>query len=74
MEKEYKKPRKERKARKYYKYDKTRHIARDYRTGQKMKNRSVQEESDNEESNKETGFVKGSEQAQYDEPLYIVIL
>ena len=59
--KEYKKPKKKRKARKYYKCDKTKHIARDCRTGQKMKNRSVQEESNNEESDKKTSFVKGSE-------------
>jgi len=38
--------------RKYYKYDKVEYLAKDCKSGQKMKNRSVKEESDNEENNK----------------------
>ena len=39
-----------------------------------MKNRSVQEESDKENSNKEENFVGNLEQTWYNKPLYIVNL
>jgi len=51
---------KERDTRKCYKYDKIRHIARDYR-GQKIKNRSIQENTDKETNNKQESFVEGLE-------------
>jgi len=35
------------------------HIAKDYRSGQKMKNCSIQEETDNEKNDKQEGFGKG---------------
>jgi len=37
------------------------HLAKNCRLGQKMKNRSIQEKSDEEDSNKEEGFVRGLE-------------
>jgi len=52
---------KEKKTRKYYKCNKVRYFTKDCRPGQKMKNRSVQENSDDEDSNKEKGFVRGLE-------------
>ena len=50
--KECQKPKKERDTRKYYKYNKIGYIVKDYRSGQKVKNRSIQEESDEETNNK----------------------
>ena len=47
--------------RKYYKCDKVGHLAKDCRSGQKMKIRKNQEESDEENNDKKEGFVKGSE-------------
>jgi len=47
-----KKPKKEWDTRKCYKYDKIGHITKDYKTGQKMKNCSIQEETDNEKDEK----------------------
>ena len=52
---------KEEKTRKYYKYNKVRHFTKDCRPRQKIKNRSVQENSDNKDSNKEKSFVGGLE-------------
>ena len=49
--------------RKYYKCDKVGHLAKDCRTRQKMKNKSVQEDLDNENKNKQVSFVRGLEQA-----------
>ena len=46
--------------RKCYKCDKVEYLAKYHRSGQRMKNRSVQEESD-EEDDKQEGFVKGLE-------------
>jgi len=43
------------------KCDKVEHLAKNYRSEQMMKNRSIQEESDNEDSNKEEYFVRDSE-------------
>ena len=43
MTKEYQKPKKEQDTRKCYKYNKVGHITKDCRTGQKMKNYSIQE-------------------------------
>lgn len=37
-----------------------------------MKNRSVKEDLDSKDSNKEKGFVRGLEQAQYEKPLYTI--
>jgi len=52
-------PRKE--IKKCYKCNKTEYLAKNYRSGQKMKNRSVQEESDKENDDKQESFVGGSE-------------
>jgi len=52
MAKDCKKPKKEWDARKCYKYNKIGHIAKDYKTEQKMKNCSIQEETDNEKDEK----------------------
>jgi len=56
--KEYRKPKKE--MRKCYKYNKVEHLAKNCRPELKIKNKSIQEESDKEE-NKEKSFVKGLE-------------
>ena len=45
--------------RKYYKCDKVEHLAKDYRTEQKIKNRSIQEDSDDKNKDKQEGFVRG---------------
>ena len=50
--KNYRKPKKERDIRKCYKCDKIEHIANNCKIKQKMKNRSIQEESDEENNNK----------------------
>ena len=74
--KDYKKLNKEREIRKYYKCNKLGHLAKNCRLEQK-KNRSIEEkleDEDKEDNGKEAGFVKGLEQAQYNESLYIVIL
>ena len=47
--------------RKCDKCDKIGHLAKDCRIEQKMKNRSVQEESDKETDNKKKSFAGGSE-------------
>ena len=49
------------------------HLAKNCRLGQNMKNKSVQEDSDKENNDKQESFVEGSEQVQYDKSLYIVI-
>ena len=54
--KDRRKPKKEQDARKYYKYEKIEHITRNCKSGQRMKNQSVQEEPDIENRNKEQGF------------------
>jgi len=52
MAKKYWRPKREREIRKYYKYNKVGHLVKDCRLGQKMKNRSVQEDSDEESDDK----------------------
>jgi len=47
--------------RKYYKCNKVGHLAKNCRTGQKMKIRRNQENLEKEDNNKKEGFVKGSE-------------
>ena len=54
--KDCKKPKKEWDTRKYYKYKKIGHITKDYRSRQKMKNQSVQEDTDIENNDQEQGF------------------
>ena len=41
--------------------DLDKHLAKNCRSRQKIKNRSIQEESDKEDSNKEESFIKGLE-------------
>ena len=55
MAKKCQRLKKEKKTRKYYKYNKVGHIAKNCRLGQKMKNRSVQEDSISE--SKTVNFV-----------------
>ena len=69
--KKCRKPKKKQDIRKYYKCNKVEHIAKDYRLEQKMKNYSIKK-SDNKKKNNQKGFGKGSEQAQYEESLYIM--
>jgi len=47
--KDCRKPKKEKETRKCYKCNKIGHLIKNYRSGQKMKNRSIQNESDNED-------------------------
>ena len=61
MAKECQKPKKDKKMRKCYKYNKVEHLAKDCRLEQKIKNRSIQEESDKKYNNKQESFVKGLE-------------
>ena len=61
---ECRKLKKEKETRKCYKCDKVGHLAKDYRSKQKMKIRRNQEEadgSDKEENNNKKGFVEGLE-------------
>ena len=51
----------EKETRKYYKCDKIGHLVKNCRLRQKMKNRSVKEDLDSKDSNKEKGFVRGLE-------------
>jgi len=44
---------------KWHKYNKVEHLVKDCRIGQKMKNRSIQEDLD-EEDDKEKSFVRDS--------------
>ena len=50
------------------------HLTKDCRSEQKMKNKSIQENLDKEDNEKQEDFVGGSEQVQYNKPLYIVNL
>ena len=61
MAKECWKPKKDKEMRKYYKCNRIGHLAKDCRLGQKMKTRSVPEESDKEDDDKEESFVKDPE-------------
>jgi len=56
MAKECQAKKKEQETRKCFKYDKKEHIAKDYKGKQMIKNRKVQEESDNEDDKKDEGF------------------
>ena len=59
MAKNCKKLRKEQDTRKCYKYKNIEQIVKDCKSEQKMKNRSVQEDTDTENDNKEQGFGDG---------------
>ena len=55
---------KKKETRKCYKYNKVGYLIKNYRSGQKIKNRSVWKESnykDKEDNDKEANFVKGLE-------------
>ena len=56
--------------RKCYKYDKEEYLAKDCKFKQPIKNRRSQ--ANDSEDEKKEGFVEGSEQIQYNEPLYII--
>ena len=64
MAKDCQKPEKEKETRKWYRYNKIGYLVKDYRLEKRMKNWSIQKDSDNkdkENNNKEEGFVKGLE-------------
>ena len=63
----------EKDTKKFYKCDKIRHIAKDSRLEQKMKNYSIQDKLDNEENDKQKDFGEGPEQAQYKGPIYLML-
>jgi len=52
---------KEKETRMCYKCDKVRYLTKNYRSEQKIKNRSVQEESNEKDNDKKKGFVRGLE-------------
>jgi len=52
---------KEQNTKKYYKYDKMEHIVKDCGLEQKIKNHSIQKETDDENNNKQESFNKGPE-------------
>ena len=52
--------------------DKVGHLAKECRLGQKIKNRSVQEDLDKEDD-KQQGLIRGSKQVWYDRSLYVII-
>ena len=58
MAKDCWKLKKEKETRRCYKCNKVEHLAKNYRTEQKMKNRSVQKESDNKDDNEQENFVR----------------
>ena len=55
------KSKKKKETRKCYKYNKVGHFAKDCRLEQKIKNRSIQEELDNGNNDKQESFVRGLE-------------
>ena len=59
LAKDYKRPKKEGDIRKCYKYKKVGYITKDCRTGQKIKNWSIQEDIDMENNNKKQSFGDG---------------
>ena len=58
--KDCKKPKKEKDTRKCYKYKKVGHIVKNCKLGQKIKNWSIQKETDKENNEKEQSFGDGS--------------
>lgn len=52
IEKYCQKPKKEKETRKCYKCNKVQHLVKNYKLGQKIKNRSIQKDSNNEDNNK----------------------
>ena len=58
---------------KYYEYGQTDHTARNYKTKQKMKKQSLQEnlKTDIKEKDKQKGSGEDSEQIQYKGPMYL---
>ena len=69
MAKDCKKLKKEQDIRKCYKYKKIGHITKDCRSGQKIKNKSIQEDLDTENEDKEQDFENSPKYAWYKEPL-----
>jgi len=67
MAKDCRQPKKEKKQQECFKCGKEEHIAIGCRAPQQMKTRSSQREDSDDKEQK--GFVKGSEEARYDEPL-----
>ena len=59
MVKDYQKPKKKKETRKYYKCNKVRYLVKNYKSEQKI-NKSIQEESEKEDSNKEESFIRDS--------------
>ena len=50
------------KNRRYYKCNKVKYLTKNCKSEQKMKNKSIQKELDDKDSDKEESFVRGSEQ------------
>ena len=67
------KPNKEKDTRKCYKCNKIRYIVKDCISEQKIKNCSVQDESNNKEDDKQKDFGEGPEQIWYKEPMYLIL-
>ena len=61
LAKKCRRPKKNKEMRKCYKCNKIGHLAKDYRSEQKIKVRRNQKDSDKEDDNKKKGFVEGSE-------------
>lgn len=61
IEKDYQKLKKEREIRKCYKCNKVGYFTKYCKLGQKIKNRSIQEDLDDKDNNKKKGFVKDLE-------------
>jgi len=62
--KDCQKPKKEKETRKWYRYNKIGYLVKDCRLEKRMKNQSIQKDSDDkdkENNNKEKSFVKGLE-------------
>ena len=72
--KNFQKLKKKKETRKYYKCDKVEYLVKNCRSEQKIKNKSIQKELDNKDSDKEESFVGGLWQVQYDKSLYIINL